>query len=84
MDKSFEAPQGRLISTLIIFVFVIVLLYTLFLVFQNITVKAEISRINKETASLESEIAALKEEQIQELVVAENVTELLETRVVTW
>lgn len=84
MDKSFEAPQGRLISTLIIFVFVLVLLYTLFMVFQNITVKAEISRVNKESASLETEIAALKEEQIQELVVAENVTELLETRVITW
>jgi len=84
MDKSYEAPQGRLLTTLVLFVFVLVVLLTLFSLFQNVRANNEFKRLDSEIVQVEAVIQELKDQQIKELVVAQDVIELVDARSVKW
>lgn len=84
MDKSYEAPKGRLLTTVIIFVFIVAILYTLFLWFQNSSANRELTRLDSEISKIQLDIENLKSQQIQELVVAEEIIATVEARSITW
>lgn len=84
MDKSYEAPKGRVTSTLVFFLLVVVLLYAAFVFAQGRLAKRELGRIEVEMADLTAEINQLKDEQIEELVVATDVKERVDAREVKW
>ena len=84
MDKPYEAPRGRLLPTLVIFIFVLGLLYTLFLIFQQIRLNGSIKNLESEKADLELKIAQLEAEEIQELFVAQELKDKVEESAVAW
>lgn len=84
MDKSYEAPGGRLLSTIVIFVFVIVALYTGFLFFKQSSLNSEIERIAGEKADLEMQISQLKAEQVQEVLAAQALSEKVTAASIKW
>jgi Tfp pilus assembly protein PilN len=84
MDKPFEAPSGRLLPTLVIFIFVLGVLYTLFLVFQQVSLNGSIKSIESQKADLETKIAELESQQIQELFVAQQLVDHIEDSAVAW
>lgn len=84
MDKPYQAPQGRLLSTLVIFIFVLGVLYTLFLVFQQMNLKSDLSTIEGQATELTNKIEALEREQIQELFVAQELKDQVEAERVAW
>jgi Tfp pilus assembly protein PilN len=84
MDKPYQAPQGRLLSTLVIFVFVLGVLYTLFLVFQQMNLKSDLTTIENQSTELTNKIEALEREQIQELFVAQELKDQVEADRVAW
>ncbi len=84
MDKSYEAPGGRLLSTLVVFVFVIGALYTGFLFFKQSSLNSEIERITDEKTDLEMQIAQLKAEQVQEVLIAQALSEKVTAASIKW
>jgi Tfp pilus assembly protein PilN len=84
MDKTYQAPKGRMLSTLVIFVFILVFLYGLFLYFQRFNLNRDFSTIEEQTVSVQMEIDVLKNDQIQELVQAQELKERVEANAVTW
>lgn len=84
MDKTYEAPRGRFLPALVIFVFVVGILFTIFLVIQQIALNGDLSRIEGQRLELEAEIALLKEQQLEELFTAQEVKDVLEEESVEW
>jgi Tfp pilus assembly protein PilN len=84
MDKSYQAPQGRLLSTLVIFFFVVGVLYTLFLVFQQANLNSDISTIEDQSSGLQTKIETLEREQIQTLFVAQEIKDAVEDSRISW
>lgn len=84
MDKTFEAPSGRFLPTVLVFVFVLALLYTLFLVFEKMSLIGSISAIAENTAELQGKIDALKEDKIAELYAAQQLKTELSTSTIYW
>lgn len=84
MDKLYDVPRGRLLPTLVIFLFVLGLLYTLFLVFQKINLNGDITHLQAESEGVQGKIEALKEDQIEELVVAEDLKKRIEEIQILW
>lgn len=84
MDNSYQAPQGRLLSTLVLFFFVIGILYTLFLIFQQANLKGDLVRIEDQSAELQIKIETLEREQIQTLFVAQEIKDGVEATRITW
>ncbi len=84
MDKPYEAPRGRLLPTLVVFLFVIGVLYTLFLVFQRVNVNRQISSMEDKKVELQTQIDQLKSESIEELFVAQELKNRMEESTVQW
>lgn len=85
MDKtSYQAPKGRLLSTVVIVVFAVVALYSLFLWFERITAQRELKRLGEEIQNVETEIQKLEAQRIQELVVAQDTEDLVKSQAVVW
>lgn len=84
MDKSYEAPRGRLLPTLVVFAFVLGVLYTLFLVFQRMGVNGNIEDLEAQKLDLQAKIDELRAEEIEELFVAGQLKERLEESSVAW
>ncbi|MEK9159423.1 MAG: PilN domain-containing protein [Patescibacteria group bacterium] len=84
MDKPYEAPRGRLLPTLVVFVFVLGVLYTLFLVFQRVNVSGNIKQLENEKVDVQAKIDELRAEEIEELFVAQKLKDLLEDSTVEW
>ncbi len=84
MDKTYEAPGGRLLSTLVVFVFVIGALYTGFLFFKQSSLNSEIERIVGEKTDLEMQIAQLKAEQVTEVLAAQALSEKVLAASMKW
>lgn len=84
MDKPYEQPRAKLLSTVVIFVFVLFLLYSAFLFVKNMRVEKEIVRVGEESAAIESEIDSLKAKQIEELLNAENRVDSIRAGAVEW
>lgn len=84
MDNQFEAPKGRLLSTVVIFVFAVVVLYTLFLLFQQFSFGRSVSKIEGRILELETQISTLKDDQIEELYVAQQLDDLVSENMIHW
>jgi len=84
MDKPYEAPQGRLLPTLVVFVFVLAVLYTLFLAMQQFVLMREVSRVESQRLEIVAEINLLKEQQLEEIFVAQDLETLVEIESVEW
>jgi len=84
MNNSYQAPQGRLLSTLVVFVFVIGILYTLFLVFQQGNLKRDLTQIEEQSQELQTKIETLEREEIRELFVAQEIKDAVEDEQVPW
>lgn len=84
MDKPYEAPRGRLLPTLVVFLFILGVLYTLFLVFQRMSVNNSIEELETRKVDVQAKIDELRAEEIEELFVAQELKELLENNTVEW
>ena len=84
MDKSYEAPGGRLLSTTVVFVFVIGALYTVFLFFKQSSLNSEIERIATQKTDLETQINQLKAEQVSEVLAAQDLSERVLASSIKW
>ena len=84
MDTPYEAPRGRLLPTLVVFIFVIGVLYTLFLVFQRISVSGKIESLETQKVDVQAKIDELRAEEIEELFVAQELKNLLEENSIEW
>lgn len=84
MDKSYEAPQGRLLSTLVIFAFVLGVLYAGFLFFKEISLASEIERIQSSEEEVRTQIAQLKNQQVEEVLAARNLSEKITAASFKW
>lgn len=84
MDKAYEAPRGRILPTLVIFAFILGVLYTLFLVFQQIRLNGTITSLEEAKLSTQAQIDELRAEEIEELFVAQKIKDLLEQNSVEW
>lgn len=84
MDNTFEAPQGRLLPTLVAFVFVLGLLYTLFLVFEQYSLNRSIASLQADEAKVQGQMEVLNSQQVAEIYVAQQVKDKLEASVLRW
>lgn len=84
MDKPYEVPRSRLLPTLVVFVFVVGLLYTLFLVFDRFSLNGDIETLQAEKTDTENKITALQDEQIEELFVAQQLKDKVEAGSIQW
>lgn len=84
MDKLYDGPRGRLLPTLVVFLFILGLLYTLFLVFQKINLNGDIADLQAESEQVQAKIGTLKADQIEELVVAQDLKKRIEDIQILW
>jgi hypothetical protein len=84
MDNTFETPQGRLLPTLVAFVFVLGLLYTLYLAFTQYGLKGTIEDLGAQKEKLTGQIEVLKDQQVAEIFVAQELKDKLELLAVRW
>lgn len=84
MDNTYQAPQGRFLPALVVFIFVVGVLFTLFLFIQQLVLNRDLNRIERDRLDLESEIALLREQQLQELFTAQEIKDILESEAVEW
>ncbi len=84
MDKSYEAPKGRLLSTLVIFAFVIGLLYTGFLFFRQMSLNSDFERIQTLMMETQSLIKQLQDQQVEEILTARDLSEKVSAASIKW
>lgn len=84
MDNTYQAPQGRLLPSFVLFVFVLAVLYTLFLLFQQYGLKRDISQTQEDLIQVEADMASLQNDQIEELVVAQELKDTIAANTVFW
>lgn len=84
MDNQFEAPQGRLLPTIVLFVFVLGLLYTLFLLFESWNLNRSIGKIEGQIGEVQLSVESLKSDQIQELYVAQQLVDQVDASRIYW
>lgn len=84
MDKSYEASGGRLLSTCVIIVFLAGLLYGAFLFFRQRNLTNEIERIAEEKSKVETLIADLRADQVEEVLYAKEMSERIKEASLKW
>jgi hypothetical protein len=84
MDNTFEAPQGRLLPTLVAFVFVLGLLYTLYLAFTQYRLNSTVADLSAQKDKLASQIEVLKDQQVAQIYVAQELKDQLESVAIRW
>ena len=84
MSQSNQAPRASFLTTLAVFLFVCALLYGLFLWVRGIGLNRDIGRLEADMTRFESEIAILKENDVETLSYAAELTDLLEIRELKW
>lgn len=84
MDKTFEAPKSRFLPTLVVFVFVLTVLYSLFLFFERVSLSSSIKSIQSQKAEVQSKIDVLKKDQIAELYNAQKIKNAVSGVAVSW
>ncbi|MBT4384436.1 PilN domain-containing protein [Candidatus Peregrinibacteria bacterium] len=84
MDNVYKAPQGRLLPSLVVFLFVLGILYTLFLLATQWNLNRDMNNIIEETADLEAKLAVFEEDQIGELFEAQQIVDKVEAEEVLW
>ena len=84
LDKPYEIPRSRLLPTLVVFVFVLGFLYTLFLFFSRFNVNGNIATLEAGKLDVENKIEALRAEEIEELFVAQGLKESVGNASIEW
>jgi Tfp pilus assembly protein PilN len=84
MDTPYEAPRGRLLSTLAFFLFVLTALFVLFLFFQQLSLKGAVRDLDARKVEVEAQMEELRAQEIEELFVAEQLRDRLEADTVLW
>jgi hypothetical protein len=84
MDKPTLAPRGRLLSTLVIFLFGLGLFYTGFLFVQQWSINRDIGKMEDQLGELGLDIAVLQEDKIEELYNAQTLKDRLEANQTEW
>lgn len=84
MDNTFEAPQGRLLPTLVAFVFTLGLLYTAYLIFSQYRLNGALEDLTLQKEKLMGQIEVLKDQQVAEIYVAQEVKNKFEAAAVRW
>ncbi len=81
---TYEVPRSRLLPTLILFIFILCLFYTLFLVFQRAGLKSSVEDLVAEKSNVERKIEVLNDQQIQELFAAQELKNKLDENTLRW
>lgn len=84
MDKPYQTQSSRLLPTIIVFVLVIGILYTSFLFFKGRSLKSELARIEDEQIETQNAIDDLKEDQIEEFLIAQELQEKIVASSIKW
>lgn len=84
MDNTYQAPRGRLLPTLVVFLFVGGLLYGLFLVFERHQLQNSLTSIQENKDKLQQQIEVLKDDQIAQLYTAQQTQKKSEESIVRW
>lgn len=84
MDKQYEAPKGRLLPTIVLFVFVLGVLYTLFLLFEQYSLNRSINKTEADIGEVQLSIESMRSDQIEELYVAQELTDQVEASMTHW
>jgi hypothetical protein len=84
MDKLYEAPRGRLLPTVVLFVFVLAVLYTLFMLFQQYSLNRGIDKVNEQIGEIELSIESMRGDQIEELFVAQELSDKVRGEMIYW
>lgn len=84
MDNTYEAPQGRLLPTLVAFVFALGLLYTAYLAFTQYRLKGALEDLSAQKTKLDGQIEVLKDQQVAEIFVAQEVKDKVEVSAIRW
>ncbi|MBI4127313.1 PilN domain-containing protein [Candidatus Peregrinibacteria bacterium] len=84
MDKSYEAPKGRLLSTLVIFAFVLGLLYAGFLFFRQMRLNSELERLEASKIEVTAQMADLRKQQVEEVLTARDLSEKVSAASLKW
>jgi Tfp pilus assembly protein PilN len=84
MDNPYQAPSGRLLSTFTVFLAVLVVLYSLFLLFEKFSLNRSISSIQGDQKNVEQELAGLRNDQVQTLYTAQELKDKVADQKVAW
>lgn len=84
LPSTYEAPRGRLLPTLVLFVFVLGLFYTLYLFFGTYSLKRSVANLEDDKTELQRKIEVLNDQQIQELYTAQQLNDQLEESSTRW
>jgi Tfp pilus assembly protein PilN len=84
MDNVYKAPQGRLLPSLVVLLFVLGVLYTFFLLASQWNLNRGMTRIVEERAVLEEKLAAFEKQQVGELYQAQQVVDMVESEEILW
>lgn len=84
MNNTYNAPKGRVITTIVIFAFVVFTIFTLFVWFQKLGYDREVKRLDTSISELQSQVDELKSQQVEELVFARNIVESVHGRAIPW
>jgi Tfp pilus assembly protein PilN len=84
MEKPYQAPRGRLLSTFVFFLLGVLVLYSGFLFIQKVRLDADQANLQEEIGTLEIQIEVLKDEQIEAFYVAQERVESLKENRLLW
>ncbi len=84
IPSTYEAPRGRLLPTLVFFLFVLGLFYTLYLLFSTYSLKRSVSDLESNQSEMQRKIEVLNDQQIQELYAAQLLSDQMEEDAVRW
>ncbi|QQR55400.1 hypothetical protein IPG41_02490 [Candidatus Peregrinibacteria bacterium] len=84
IPSTYEAPRGRLLPTLVIFLFILGLFYTLYLFLSTHSLNNSVANLEENKVGLQRKIEVLNDQQIQELYNAEQLTKKIEENSVHW
>ena len=84
MDNTITPPERRLLPTLVVFAFVLLLLYSMFLVFEKMNLASSVKELAADKEELQTKIDTLKEDKVAELFAAQELKDKLKDATVYW
>lgn len=84
IPSTYEAPRGRMLPTLVFFVFVLGSFYALYLLFSTYSLKSSVTDLEDNKAEVQRKIEVLNDQQIQSLYNAQILSGKLEENATRW
>lgn len=82
--ENYAAPQGRLLSTLSLFLLIVLGFYAVYLFLVQRSLNGDLQDQADRRSQIEAEMDALRSDQTEELFVAQGQKDLVEAQAVTW